>query len=268
MPFIIVGAVLVLVAGGLYLGSNSQKKKLGQMAEAQTYSTVELATVAAAVGKEIGAGSFNQIAEVKGTIECDRPLVSELSQTPCVYYSMSVTREYEETYWEKDSNGNSQQRTRRGTESVASNTRSLPFLVRDDTGAIQVDPAGASFVDEKVFSRFEQGFGAAPSFSFGGFSLDASRFMSAGGRRTIGFRFEESAIPVGRQAYVLGEAVDRDGRLRVCKPEKKGAAFIVSLKTEEELAKGAQSAAKGLTIAAIIVAVLGLAVLAFGIFRG
>ena len=86
-------------------------------------------------------------------------------------------------------------------------------------------------------------------------------------RRTLGYRFEESAVPVGRDVYVLGEAVDSEGRLRVRKPEKKGASFIVSLKSEEQMAAGAQSSAKGLAIASVVAAVAGIAVLVFGIFK-
>jgi hypothetical protein len=219
------------------------------------------------VGKEIGAGSFNQITEVKGIVECTDPLVSELSQTKCVYYRMSVTREYEETYWETDDKGNRMQRTRRGSESVAGNTRSVPFLVRDASGAIAVEPDGASFVDEKVFSQFEQGSERGPARRFGSFTFDPGFFPQTSGRRTLGYRLEESAIPLGRTIYVLGEAVDSDGRLRVRKPDAKGASFIVSLKTEEQLVQGARSAARGLKIAALIAAVVGVAGIVLGALR-
>jgi hypothetical protein len=266
-PFII-GAVLVLGALGLFLGSGSQKKKLLQIQGTETSTAKQLADLAADVGKEIGAGSFNQVSEVKGTIECARPLSSELSGTSCVYYSMSVTREYEETYWETDSQGNRQRRTRRGSESVASNSRSCAFEVRDATGTITVEPDGAKFVDEKVFSQFDAGAGG--SLSFGSFRFTVGSLLM-GDRRTIGFRLEESAIPVGRQVYVLGEAVDTDGRLRIQKPAKKGAAFMVSLKSEEQLVKGAKGLSSGLRIAGIVAAAAGAVIIVLwilGVFTG
>jgi hypothetical protein len=259
MTFIIIGAVLVLAGVGMFLGSRGQERKLAQIKGVETSTAAELADLSASVAKEIGAGSFNQIAEVKGTIECSNPLTSELSQTKCVYYRMSVTREYEETYWETDDKGNRTQRTRRGSESVAGNTRSVPFLVRDASGAVSVEPEGASFVDEKVFSQFEQSGERGPARMFGRFSFDPGSFGQTSGRRTLGYKLEESAIPLGRAIYVLGEAVDSDGRLRIRTPDKKGAAFIVSLKNEEQLVQGAKSAAKGLKVAAIIAAVLGVA---------
>jgi hypothetical protein len=264
MTFIIIGAVLVLAAAGMILGSRGQERKLAQIKGVETSTAAELTELSASVAKEIGAGSFNQIVEVKGAIECSSPLISELSQTKCVYYRMSVTREYEETYWETDDKGNRTQRTRRGSESVAGNTRSVPFLVRDASGAIAVEPDGASFVDEKVFSQFEQGSGQGPARMFGSFSFDPGFFGQTAGRRTLGYKLEESAISIGRAVYVLGEAVDSDGRLRIRKPDKKGAAFIVSLKSEEQLVQGAKSAAKGLKIAAIVAASLGVAGIVLG----
>ena len=262
-----VGIVLVLIAVGLFFGSRAQKKKLTQIKAAETTTAAELADLAAAVAKDIGAGSFNQIAEVKGGIECTEPLVSELSQTKCVYYSMSVTREYEETYWETDDKGSKVQRTRRGSESVASNSRSISFLVRDATGTISVDPDGASFVDEKVFSRFEQGDIRGAGLRFGSYNLTLGSLAMQADRRTLGYRFEESAIPVGRPIYVLGEAVDSDGRLRIRKPDKKGASFIVSLKSEEQLVKGAQSSAVGLKVGAAVAVVAGIACLVLAILK-
>ena len=144
----------------------------------------------------------------------------------------------------------------------------VPFMVRDSTGTIEVDPAGASIVDEKVFSQFQQGEAGGDGFRFGRFSFGSGFAALAGGRRTIGYRLEESAVPVGRPIFVLGEAVDSGGRLRIGKPAKKGASFIVSLKSEEQLESGAKALTSGLLIAAIVSAALGVAALIFGVVKG
>jgi hypothetical protein len=260
----VIAAVLVLGAAGLFIGSGAQKRKLYQIRATETSTAAGLKELAAAVAKHIGAGSFNQVAEVKGTIECAHPLTAELSETPCVHYTMSVTREYEETYWQTDDKGNRTRQTRRGTESMASNTRSVPFLVRDASGTIEVEPTGAKVVEEKVLSRFEPA-GMAGTIRFGSFSFDAGRFVNTGDRRTIGYRLEESAIPVGRNIYVLGEAVDSDGRLRIRKPAAKGGAFIVSLKDEEQLVKGARSASIGMTVGGFVAAAAGVVSAVLGV---
>jgi hypothetical protein len=256
----IVGVVLVLVAVGLFLGGASQKKKLGLMQGTQTSSAAELQSLAASVAKDIGAGSFAEVAELKGTIRCDQPLRSELSDTPCVHYSMRVAREYEETYWDTDSKGNRVQRHRRGSEAVSQNTRSCPFEVEDATGRLTVDPTGAAITGEKVLDRFEAGEPRSSSLSIGRFRLDLGSIVLGSGRRTVGYKYEESVVPLGRPIYVLGEASDSTGKLTVRKPTKKGGAFIVSLKSEEELQRAARGTSTGLTIGAGVLAAAGVVV--------
>ena len=217
-------------------------------------------SLAESVAKDIGAGSFAEVAEVKGTVRCDAPLTSELANAQCVYYSMHVTREYEETYWDTDSKGNRVQKHRRGSETVSQNTRSCPFDVEDATGKVAVDPSGASLTGEKVYDKFEPGEPGSPAVSIGRWRFDLSSVRLGAGRRTLGYKYEETIIPVGRPIYVLGEASDAGGKLAVRKPTKKGTSFIVSMKSEEELTRSAEGSNKGLTIGAAIAAAAGVVV--------
>lgn len=256
----IVGVVLVLIGVGLFLAATSQKKKLDLMQGTQTAAAAELSSLAQSVAKDIGAGSFAEIAEVKGTIRCESPLISELANAPCVYYSMHVSREYEETYWDTDSKGNRVQKHRRGSETVSQNTRSCAFVVEDATGRVKVDPTGAAITGEKVYDRFEPGEPSSPAVSVGRWSFDLGSVRLGSGRRTLGYKYEESIVPVGKPIYVLGEAADSGGELAVRKPSKKDTSFIVSLKSEEELTRSAKGSSKGLTIAAAIAAAAGAVV--------
>ncbi len=246
MVFIIAGGILLLASIGLFVAARHQQRRLQQMALIETSTSDQIRELAESVTAEIGMGSFSEIVEVKGTIECVNSLTSELSETPCIYYSMKVTREYEETFWAADGKGNQSQRTRRGSEVVSRNTRSTPFTVRDEKGVVNVDPEGASFIAEKVLSRFETGDRSRGSLTFGNFKTTLGAVTRTGGRRTIGYRFEESAIPVGREIYVLGEAADSDGHLSIRKPAETDTPFIVSLKSEEELARRARRLTSGL----------------------
>jgi len=256
----IVGVVLVLVAAGLLLAAGAQRRKLDLMTGTQTTTAGELKTLSESVAKDIGAGSFAETAEVKGTIRCEQPLTSELTSTPCVYYEMRVTREYEETYWDTDTKGNRTQRHRRGSENVSQNTRSCPFDVEDSTGRVAVDPAGAAINSEKVYDRFEPGEPRGTSLSIGRWSLNLASLALGAGRRTLGYKYEEKVVPLGRLIYVLGEASDAGGRLSIRKPTKKDVSFIVSLKSEEELTRSASGTNRGLTIAAGVLAVGGVVV--------
>ncbi len=258
---LIVAIVLAVVAGVLLVIGRVMAGKAALIAGTETVKAAVIEADAKAVAAEIGGGSFSKYLEVKGTALCDSPLEAEFSGTKCVHYETSVVREYEENYVETDSGGKSRTGTRRGSETVSSSSRSCPFLVEDISGRIEVDPTGAKFHLETTMSRFEPGEGER---TVGSYVLRAI-LAGGGGRRTIGYRFEEKCFPVGRQAYVLGEATDAGGALRVRKPTEKGKRFIVSLKSEEELIRSARLWAFWLTIgsgvslaAAIVLLVLDL----------
>lgn len=256
MIFIPIG--LGIAAAVLFALSRGQGKKAFDMLATETTNAAELATMAADVAGEIGAGSFTRAAELKGVVECTNPLRSEMAGIPCAWYRSTVTREYEETYTERDSEGHSRTATRRGSETVSSNERKTIFSVRDDSGAVEIDSAGAAVDGERVLSRFEQG-DRGGTISIGGFSISLGAIGP--GRRTIGYRMEEWALPLGKRVYVLGEASDADGRLKVGKPTAKGGRFIVSLKSEEELTKAAKSGSTVMRILAIVFGVGALVIL-------
>ncbi len=255
---------LAAVAVVLFIIGRTQGKKALDMASTETATAAGLELEASDVAKEIGAGSFTKIAEVKGLVECGAPLKAEMSGVACAWYRSTVTREYEETYTERDSEGRSRTGTRRGSETVSSNERRTRFSVRDDSEAIEVDPEGAPIDGERVLSQFEQG-DRGPSLSIGGFRLSLGAIGA--GRRTIGYKLEEWALPVGARVYVLGEARDDGGRLRMAKPTAKGGRFIVSVKSEEQLLKSART---GASVLGIIAGVLlaGAAVLLVLVLTG
>ncbi|MBN1797043.1 MAG: E3 ubiquitin ligase family protein [Spirochaetales bacterium] len=264
-PFIGIGLVAGAIA--LFVAYSFQSKKLFQIKSTETSQINELKEISSAVATDIGGGSFNQITEVKGKAVCDNPLTSELAKAKCVYYSMSVTREYEETYWDTDANGNRIQQTRRGSDSVAHNTRSTPFYIQDATGNIKVNPDGASFVTEKAYSRFEPGEVRGTSLRIGGLTINLGSITQSSQRRTIGYRYEEEIIPLNRVLYVLGEAADASGELCMQKPAKKGSKFIISVKSEEELIRSAKGSMTVLLILSLIAGIGGITLFFLSLFN-
>jgi hypothetical protein len=262
----------MLIAGLVALGLSvvliflyrSQKNRLGVMQSTQTSQVHMLRELAQSMKEGVGEGNLAYMTEVKGKVVCASPLQSELEGVECVYYAMRIEREYEETYYENDPQGRRQRRTRTGSDTVASNQRSAPFLVDDGTGQILVDPGGAEFVAEKVVSRFEPGGdNSGGEIRLGSFSLTLPSLT--GDRRTLGYRFEEEAIPVGRELYVLGEAAEVNGELRLRQPGQ--GPFIISLKGEEELMRQGQSSATWMLAGSMVCALLGLGLLVAGLVK-
>ena len=271
----IVGIVLILIGVVLMLVRRSQQGKLRQLVSVETSTAQELTNLARSVGQDLeklgqAGGGFSQIAEVKGVIKADSPLTSEIAKQPCVYYNMSVTREYEETYWEADSQTNQRvQRTRRSSETISSNSQRTGFWVEDATGRLKVNPEGANPDSVSVVDRFEpaEAAQAGAAISFGDFHFSLSGLGNGSGTRTLGYRFKESILPLDRRVYVLGEAVDVGDGLVIQKPRQSGRKFIISLKSEEELIRSTGSTIQWLLYGAAGCGVVGVALVVVGLVR-
>jgi len=239
------------------------KRKLFNIKATQTFKAKDINDLCECVKEEIGPGSFNKVLEVKGFIRSDNPLIAELSGQECVYYSMKVTREYEEKYTAYENN-RPVTRTRRGSEIISSNTQSVHFYVEDDTGKILVNPNDASIDGIKSVDRFEPHTSNTGTLRFGNFSLPIS---ISSGSRTLGYRYVEEIIPINRRVYVLGEASDSSGELMVQKPKDKKETFLISLRSEEEIIASTEKIVKLSLIGAILGLSIGIILIVISIIN-
>ena len=179
-------------------------------------------------------GVFIGLVELKGTAECEQPLVSHLAGATCVYYSYAIEERWSRlvTVTESDGRGGTREVERResGWTQVDARTESTPFYLRDDTGNVLVRPDGARIEAVAVFDRecsawdplyYEKG--------------PAGGIMDSDGVR----RFTESAIPVQSQMFVVGQARERAD---IVAPEiaadPNASEFLVSVRSAEEISSG------------------------------
>ena len=247
MGGILFGVVVIAGGVGLLLARKSQQKKRLELRFAETVTAQKVRENCESIAKDLGKGNYLATIELKGVAQCDSPLTAEHSKTPCVWYHVTTTREYEERVQNKGSSGT----TRRGSETVASRQDATRFSLRDETGTILVDPKGAEIVPKVSFDEFKPEYG-----SFGG-----------GGRKTVGYRYKEQIVPVGQTLYVFGEVSDPDGVLAVRKPTTDGR-FIVSVKSEEELVHEYAGSAKFLYVAGVAALAIGLILIFYGACAG
>lgn len=235
---------LLLVAGGvLWFVRGHQGHRSRHLKLAHTTPIGELKSLASAVAQEIGSGDWRDYVLLWGTITTEAPLTSPMKGMPCVYYSNAVIREYEETIREQDEKGNWRTRTQRGSDTISQEQQSIPFdLVDQVSERVTVNPEGADMETVEVLNEFRPGQSSGGSISFGGFSMnlgnDYSRHDDRSSRRTLGYRYRESILAVGRQVTVLGMVSDRTGSLTVEKPNT-NQPFIISPKSQEALVKSA-----------------------------
>jgi len=142
-------------------------------------------------------GVFMGLVEMKGSAECEAPLVSVLAEAECIHYRYKVEEEWRRT--EMDSDG--KLKTESGWKTVDEGTQTVPsFYVKDATGAILVRPKGAELDAPVVFNR---SCGRDDPVYFGKGPM--AEISDSCGRR----RFFEEAIRLHGPVYLVGKARER-----------------------------------------------------------
>jgi hypothetical protein len=246
----VVGGILLLIAAVVcYFIARGQAGKLRAMNAADTYTAQMLSDLHSRVTGSLGAEALAQPCDLEGLIESDAPLIAPLSKTPCVAYTYSVTREYEEDVTSTDSEGKQSTQTQRGSETLESEDRRANFWIRDATGRSLVVPESADLDLVETSNRFE----VAPTPGFGR-------------RRELGRRSVEQTLAVGTQVYVLGCAVDYQGQPAISRsPKDSKARFLISRRSERELTQSAASWSRNLYYVAAGAGIIGLVLIVLGL---
>lgn len=263
MVLLIIGIVLIGLGVLFFFLRKRTLDKLLELRTMQHSPVGEIIDTQKSVSGELGTGSFRLMVETNGRVVCDQPLEAELSGEPCAHYDYTVEERYEETYWERDSEGRDVQRTRESSRTVASGSRTARFYVDGDGGRILVRPDGARFDLQQSVNSFEPA-AMGTALSFGSFSFVIPDPV---GHRVLGYNYRESILPIGVPLYVIGEASDAGGELAITKPSEKNKPFTVSIKSKEEVTQSEQSKAMWLMIGAIVSALGGVAMVVAALMK-
>ena len=233
-PFIFVSILFLAGSlGTLWWARVLQGRNLA-IASASVIPLGQLVEDSAAVSREMGSGSFRQEVRIRGKIRCGAPLVSELSRTSCAAYKFTVTREREEVFLERDSQGEETQRVQRIGEVVASNEATVVFDLDDGSAQVPVNPEGAKIQWVKTHSSYRPASPVLADFTLGAFTLAQVPVSND----ILGYRYEEFCLPLDREVTVVAEASDLGGSLTLRSPETQGAPFLVTTKSFQELTRG------------------------------
>jgi hypothetical protein len=241
----ICAAVAALVGAGLLWWRSRVGREIALMASLETS----------------GAGSVAQLApgtavEVKGALRVRAPLTAEFSQQPCAYYKSEIERE--ETYYERDSQGRDERRTR--TTTIYSNMKYGQCLIEDASGKVGIDFDGAEVEAVEVVNEPTAPPGGGGGGVIGGVLAALSSTNST-------YRRKESILAPGIAVYVLGE-VQSGGLVGKPASGSKNKTFVISHKSEEERTKSLTKTMRWLMIIAIILFVLAVVLAAIGVKVG
>ncbi len=242
--FLIIGAILALVGFGLLWWRHSVGKEIALMAGTPTSRAADMAALAPGT-----------LVEVKGTLRVREALLAEFSQKPAAYFNAEIQRT--ETYYERNSKGESERRTR--TTTIYKNTKYGACLIQDDSGRVGIDFDGAKV--EAVQSVNEPT--SNPSSSSGAMAVAAGVLNALGGRNES-FRRIEHVLAPDIPIYVLGE-VQNGGLIGKPGPSSKNKTFVISHKSEEERTKSLKWTRIWLLVGAIIFLVVAAVMFAVGL---
>lgn len=247
MAFILGGVVaLVLALIGAVFGFQ-------QMGRLKTLEEAKPATAQQLINGH-NKGGFLMQCSIRGTVECDDPLIAPVSEKPCALYRHVIVRQREEEYTVRDDDdsgwgSDTRTETRTVEDRMPDEIKSTLFWVNDGTGRVLVDPRQAQLELEKETERFEYSSG-----------------MKIAGNRTLGLRYSEYLVAVGREVFVVGCATDREGRLMIAPhPSDRRQKFLLSSHSSEHLLKNATLLATTALVGAVVLGFAGVILLLIGL---
>lgn len=271
---IIIGVILIIVSIITFFTKNSKAKQLLTFSASESAKVGELDAMTKEVAKDDalgGGGFFNKDVKISGKIGAENPLTSELGKKECVWYSSKVTREYETEETETDSEGNKHIKRETHSEVVSDRQESTEFYIDDGTGRIFVSMDKLDFDYEESFDEFKPYEEVRKNdfqMNFGGIVINiggTEADRNDNNVRTIGYRYKENIIPIGKQALVTGDARDADGKLKLYKPKEDYLKFMLRFGSETEIVDGLKRSIETMNKVFPITGIIGIALLIVGI---
>ena len=231
----ICAAVAALVGGGLLWWRRSVGGEIAIMTSTPTSPAGDVAKLAPGT-----------LTEVKGTLRVREALTAEFSRKPCAYFKSEIERE--ETYWERDSQGRDQRRTR--TTTVYTNMKYGACLIQDESGRVGIDFDGATIEAVEVLNEPT----AAPNSGSSGIVAGVLSVLS---NTNSTYRRKESILAPDIPVFVLGE-VQPGGLIGKPAAGSRNKTFVISHKSEEERVKSLTSTTRWLFFCAIALFLLAV----------
>lgn len=266
--FIIIGIIALIVSVVSIFSRKGKEKELLTLGVTEAMKVGELQRLAKEVGSDetLGSGYFNKDVKISGEVGSDSPLKSEFAKVDCVWYSNEVRRVYEVEKKETDDEGKEVITTKKKEEVVSDSKRETEFWINDGTGKIYVSFDGLNFDREEVFDQYKpyeevksQGY----KIRIHDVIIDVGGHSS--GSRTLGYKYSEKALPVGKDVFITGDAKDADGKLKLYQPQEDYIKYMLKFGTEAELKRSIEKSISTLKKTVFIAGGIGIASLILGI---
>ena len=266
-------ALATICSGGCGLFTARQRGRLRRIQAIRSVTIEELYGLQQEVAKEIGAGAFGEVVKLQADLVCEQPLIAPFSGEGCIAYQNKIVEVFEELVTSTDSEGKTTRSWQRKDRCISNEERRCDFSVQQGSLRIAVDPDGADIDLVEIINRMEPGQLSPLGVSAGiegaagvALQLASTLINSKAGRgqdqsfRLIGYRRQESIFPASGSVFVVAEASDSDGALRLRQPTKSGL-FLIRNQGEEGVLKSLRNSINLWTIGWVSFAVVAIIVL-------
>ena len=277
---LVLSAVAAACSVGCGFFTVRQRGRLRKIQAIRSVTIEELHGLQQEVAKEIGAGAYGEAVKLQADLVCEQPLIAPFSGERCIAYQNTIVEVFEELVTSTDSEGKTTRSWQKRERSISSEERRCEFSLQQGSRRVAVDPDGADIDLIEIINRMEPGQFSPLGASAGiegaagvALQLASTLINSNAGRgqdqsfRLIGYRRQESIFPASGSVFVVAEASDSGGLLRLRQPLKSGL-FLIRNKGEEGMLKSLRNSINlwtigwvGFVVIALIVmicAVLGL----------
>lgn len=195
-------------------------------------------------------GVFIGLVELKGKADCDTPLTSYLTETPCIYHKWAVEEHWSkrvtETYTDSKGHTKTRTKTESGWKTVASDMEMIEFNLCDDTGSVQIRPEKAKI---EAIKNLSQVCGRSDPIYYG--KGPAESIMHSDHRR----RFTEYLLKPDSDLYIFGQSMERKDKVAPEISWEKGTPlFLISTRDEGKVSRGLGIKFWGLLILGLLAA--------------
>ncbi len=205
---------LVAVIWGFF-----QKAKAGRLSDAPLVSTGDASSRGAQVASPKGAIS------VQGNVICQQPLVSPVSGTPCLYYSVTAVASWKDGETHK-------------SKTINETKVAARFALDDGTGPVWIDATQGGDFEPEQTKRETKGTGLMGGIT--GTELAFGNYKLAIGALQLGTKYEvtEQVLPLVPRLYACGKTVQQG----ITQPGWRS--LILSSRSRDELLASAAKGAK------------------------
>lgn len=233
---------ILIMIGAPIIAVLAIKHISGQSMAMQATDTSKLSDVITLIDDMCDVQSdYRHYAEIKGYLHTKEDVIAPLSENKVVYYQTSVKSVHEETYQDRDSDGNTRTKVKKHEDAISSENSTISIYVKDDSTDQLVEINIDSFLNNGIELKKSVNKLTEPGHqdydrTNTRYSSRNVRTRNASNMRFVGYLLSEKVL-TGSPIYILGDMYKTNGEYFMGR-NTTGKTSKLTHKTEDEMVDG------------------------------